>query len=134
MHATARRSYRPTSLGPRAERAAAWLLRLKGYRVRHRNWRSGPVELDLVVERGGTIVFVEVKARSGAAFGGAAAAIDEGKRRNLVRAAAAYLSRFSLWQRPCRFDALLVERRAGLLPWRVVHVRDAFRADLGRMM
>jgi putative endonuclease len=79
-------------------------------------------------------VFVEVKARSDQGWGGAAAAVDAEKRANLARAASAYLGRFGLWERPCRFDVILVERRPGRFGWRVQHLRDALRPDLGRRM
>jgi putative endonuclease len=108
------------------------LLLIKGYRPRHRNWRGGGGELDLVVERRREIVFVEVKARSSDEYGGAAGALTEKKRQAVVRAASAYLSRHGLWERPCRFDVVTVEGRPGPLPWRVRHYRDAFRPDLGR--
>ena len=108
-----------------------WLL-LKGYRPRARRFRAAGGELDLVVERGGTVVFVEVKLRGGAAFGGAAAAVDAAKRARIVRAAAAYLSRHGLWERPCRFDVVTLER--GRLGWRLRHLPDAFPADLGRQL
>ena len=81
--------------GHRLGRAAEWLalllLLLKGYRFRHRNWRGAGGELDLVVERRREIVFVEVKARSSEEFGGAAGAMNEKKRKAVVRAASAYL-------------------------------------------
>lgn len=85
-----------------------------------------------MVERGGTVVFVEVKTRSDAGFGGAAARVDAAKTRRLVRLAAAYLSDFDLWERPTRFDVVTVEGRRWW--WSVRHIRDAFRADLGRMV
>jgi putative endonuclease len=110
------------------------LLLVKGYRLRHRNWRGAGGELDLVVERRREIVFVEVKARRSEDFGGAAAALDAKKKKNLVRAASAYLSRFSLWERPCRYDLITFERRGGPLPWRIRHYRDVFQPNLGRRM
>ena len=119
-------------LGRRAEWVALALLTVKGYRLRHRNWRGAGGELDLVMQRRGEIVFVEVKARSSGDFGGAAGAFHEKKRRLLTRASAAYLSRFSLWERPCRFDLITVERVGGMLPWRVRHYRDAFQPNRGR--
>ena len=88
---------------------------------------------DLVRERGGEVVFVEVKTRSDADFGGAAARVDAAKTRRLARLAAAYLSDFDLWERPTRFDVVTVERRHWWW-WGVHHIRDAFRADLGRMV
>ena len=119
-------------LGRRAEWVALLLLTIKGYRPRHRNWRGAGGELDLVMQRRGEIVFVEVKARSDDLYGGAAAAFDDNKKRILTRTSAAYLSRYSLWERPCRFDLITVERVAGILPWRVRHFRDAFQPNRGR--
>ena len=119
-------------LGRRAEWAALVLLLCKGYRPRHRNWRGGGGEIDLVMQQRGTIVFVEVKARSGEDFGGAAAAFDSKKKKSLVRAATAYLSRYSLWERPCRYDLMTFERTGKFLSWRVRHYKDAFQPDLGR--
>ena len=119
-------------LGRRAEWAALLLLLVKGYRLRHRNWRGAGGELDLVMQRRSEIVFVEVKARSSDLYGGAIAALDVKKRRILVRTAAAYLSRHSLWERPCCFDVVTVERKGGLFPWRLRHFHDAFQPDLGR--
>ena len=121
-------------LGRAAEWAALLLLLAKGYRLRHRNWRGAGGELDLVMESRREIVFVEVKARSSEDFGGAAAALDAKKKKTLVRTASAYLSRFSLWERPCRYDLVTFERRGGLFPWRVRHTRDVFQPDLGRQM
>lgn len=121
-------------LGRRGELAALILLAVKGYRLRHRNWRTPEGELDLVVERGGEVVFVEVKSRAGTGYGGAAAAVDADKRRRLARTASVYLSRFRLWDRPCRFDVVTVERAGGLLRWRLRHLPDAFRPDLGRLL
>ncbi|HHQ49145.1 MAG TPA: YraN family protein [Acidobacteria bacterium] len=116
--------------GRRGELVALLLLILKGYRPRHRNWRGGGGELDLVVSRGRTIVFVEVKTRSGPGFGGGAAAIGPAKRHRLTRTASAYLSRFDLWDRPTRFDAITIEGRFPHLT--VHHLKNAFRPDLGR--
>jgi putative endonuclease len=89
-------------------------------------------ELDLVVERRGEVVFVEVKTRSDEDFGGAAAKVTAAKARRLSQLAAVYLSDFDLWERPTRFDVVTVERRR--LLWRARHIRDAFRPDLGRMV
>jgi len=120
--------------GRRGEWAALLLLLLKGYRPRHRNWRGAGGELDLVVERRGEIVFVEVKARSTDLYGGAIGAVDAHKRRNLTRASSAYLSRHDLWDRPCRFDIITVERRSEFPFWKIRHYTNAFSPDLGRQL
>ena len=76
----------------RGERRAARHYRLRGYRVLGANVRAGRNELDLVVRRGRTLLFVEVKERSSDAFGGPLGAIDAEKRRRVRRAAQAWLS------------------------------------------
>jgi putative endonuclease len=110
--------------GRRGELVALVLLSLKGYRLRHRNWRGPTGELDLVFDRRKEVVFVEVKARSGEMFGGAVAAVDRDKQNAMVRTAASYLSRHGLWQRRCR----------GFPGWRVRHLKHVIRPDLGRLM
>ena len=115
------------------EKLALLLLLFKGYRLRNRNWRGAGGEIDLVMERRGEIVFVEVKARSSEDFGGAAAALDEKKKKTLTRVSAAYLGRFSLWESPCRYDLVTVEKLRGVVPWRIRHYRNVFRPDAGRL-
>jgi len=121
-------------LGRRGEWVALALLLLKGYRPRHRNWRGAGGELDLVVERRGEIVFVEVKARSSDLLGGAGGAVDAHKKRILARTSSAYLSRHGLWDRPCRFDIVTVEKMDGFPFWKIRHYPNAFSPDLGRQM
>lgn len=63
-------------------RAAAWY-EAEGYEVLARNWRCREGELDLVVRRGATVAFVEVKARSSLAYGHPAEAVGPDKQRRL---------------------------------------------------
>lgn len=104
-----------------AERLAAWRLRLAGYRVLARNYRSPAGEIDLVVRRGRTLVFVEVKSRGDLAD--AAEAIRVGQQRRIRNAATAFLARHPhLGTCELRFDAVLVA--PGRLPR---HIPDAWR-------
>lgn len=104
-----------------AERRAAWHYRLRGYRILARNAWAGGNELDLVVRRGGTLVFCEVKSKADDGFGGAAARVDREKRRRVRRAAEAWLaSRPRLAALDARFDVVSVE--AG----RLRRLADAF--------
>lgn len=73
------------------ERLAARHYRLRGYRILAANARGAGNEVDLVVRRGGRIVFVEVKERSRDTFGGPFGAVDAEKRRRVRRAATAWL-------------------------------------------
>jgi putative endonuclease len=104
------------------EAAAAWLER-QGYRITGRNVHTAAGEIDLLAEDGDTLCFLEVKARAGATYGEAIAAVDARKQRRLARAAALYLAR-SPHSGPCRFDVLGIDRRQG--EWQFTLVRDAF--------
>ena len=107
--------------GARAEELCAELLRKAGLRVLARNWRCRHGEIDLVAEEGGTLVFAEVRFRSGERFGGAAESVTVAKQARLIAAARLYLMR-----RPdtdCRFDVLLLDSlEASRIRW----IRNAF--------
>ena len=75
----------------RGERIAARHYRLRGYRILGTNVRAGGHELDLVARRGARLVFVEVKERARADYGGGEGAVNREKRRRVRRAAAAWL-------------------------------------------
>jgi putative endonuclease len=90
-----RGSRRPSStraIGTRAERRAIWHYRLRGYRVLATNAWIGGYELDLVVRRGRTIVFCEVKAKGGADKGDPLEMVTPEKVRRLRQAAEAWLA------------------------------------------
>lgn len=108
------------ALGKAGEDAAAAYLIGQGLRPVARNWRCRGGEIDLVMRDGAVLVFVEVRVRKDARYGGAAASIDAAKQGRLVRAARLYLAGLAELP-PCRFDAVLIE--AGRLTW----LRDAFR-------
>ena len=97
--------------GHGAESRARDLLEQSGLRFVAANVRYKVGELDLVMNDGGALVFVEVRARGSSAFGGAAASIDSRKRLRLRRAANRYLlQRFGQHEWPaCRFDVVAFE-------------------------
>ncbi len=78
-------------LGAQGEDAAARWYEARGYRVLARNWRCREGELDLVLGRGGEVVFCEVKTRSSVAFGTPAEAVTWSKQRRLRTLAARWL-------------------------------------------
>jgi putative endonuclease len=81
----------------------------RNYRVaRGPHARGGEVDLILRDPRDATLVFVEVRARSGSAHGGAAASVTSAKQRRLVYAARHYLLRLATLP-PCRFDVVSVD-------------------------
>ncbi len=107
-----------------AERLAlAWLM-LKGYRPLARRYQEAGGEIDLVMRRGRTVIFVEVKAR--ARMEAALESVDEAKRRRVRRAARAWLARHP-WAASgltLRADAVFIA--PGSFPR---HVPDAFPLD-----
>ena len=108
--------------GKKAEDLAAEHLRSRGMTVIERNFRAKVGEIDLVVQDGEEMVFVEVRARASRDFGGAAASVDASKRRKVVRAARVWLAARG-WDGPCRFDVVAVEGG------RLEHIPAAFEAD-----
>jgi len=109
--------------GRRAEDLAAEFLQQRGLEIVARNHRSRFGEIDLIARDGRTLVFVEVRMRSGDGFGGAAASITAAKRAKLVRAARHFLAGTA--RAPaCRFDALLVSGMEAPIEW----IKNAFDA------
>jgi putative endonuclease len=94
--------------GAAAEALAAEFLATRGLTIIARNYRCRGGEIDLIARDRETLVFVEVRLRSGAAFGGAAASITPAKRRRLKRAAGHYLAALGC-EPQCRFDAILLD-------------------------
>ena len=78
--------------GLAGERLAALHYLVRGYRVLDRNAWAGGNELDLVVRRGRSIVFVEVKRKSGERFGDPLEMVGPEKVRRVRRAAEAWLA------------------------------------------
>jgi putative endonuclease len=76
----------------RGERRALLHYRLRGYRLLDANARVGRYELDLVLRRGSTLLFVEVKEKAGRTFGHPLEMIDEEKVRRVHTAAAGWLA------------------------------------------
>ena len=109
------RSLTTKGVGDAAESAALAHLTGFGLTLVRRNYRvaRGPRarggEIDLILrERDGTLVFVEVRSRAGAAYGGAAASVGTGKQRRLVLAAQHFLVGMDPLP-PCRFDVVAID-------------------------
>ena len=115
------------ALGILGENLAVQELRRRGYAILARRYRTRYGEIDIVADDDGTIVFVEVKARAGGAFGIAVEAVTPRKRRRVTAMAVDYLSRTGATSRACRFDVVAIDN-AGTSP-RVTVYRRAF--DVG---
>ncbi len=96
------RAGRAAELGRAGEKAAADLLRARGYEVVGAGFLARRGELDLVCRRGDELVVVEVKTRSSDAFGTPLEAVGVRKRRALLAAAAEYRA-LAEWRGPIRY-------------------------------
>lgn len=110
--------------GRRGEALAAWWLRLKGYRILARGFRTPVGEIDLVARRGRVLAMVEVKRR--ARMASALEAIGPRQQARIARAAEAFLQRHrGLAGLELRFDSLVIV--PGRRPR---HLVDAWRPDI----
>jgi putative endonuclease len=96
-------------LGIRGEDLACRELRRRGYAILARRYRTRFGEIDIVSERGGVLVFVEVKARTHRRMGRASAAIPLWKRRRLAAMALDYQAWAGRLASRCRFDVVAID-------------------------
>jgi len=94
--------------GEAAESLACRWLESRGLKLRQRNYRCKSGEIDLIMEDGQTLVFVEVRYRSHPGYGSAAESVTATKQQKLLRAAAHYLQQ-SPDTPPCRFDIIGID-------------------------
>ncbi|PLR41221.1 YraN family protein [Chimaeribacter californicus] len=111
--------------GTAYEQQARRYLEQAGLRFEAANVTVRGGELDLIMRDRETWVFVEVRYRRNAAFGGAAASITRQKRRRLLHAAGVWLAlrQASFDTTPCRFDVLAITGES--LEW----LPNAFNAE-----
>lgn len=115
-------------LGKQGEDLVADFLVTKGYRILSRNYRAGHQEIDIIVQHGETIHFVEVKTRRGTQFGLGEDAMHLSKISHLLQAIHQYLEVFEPepeWQ----LDLIVVELREKIAPQFIVYesigIKDA---------
>lgn len=99
-------------IGRMAEDAAADYLSGGGFTVRHRNWRHGRYELDIIAEKGGVLHFVEVKCRKDGGLTLPEEAMTPAKFDSLVKAAHAYAEHYGIGLE-IQFDLICVSHEGG---------------------
>jgi putative endonuclease len=111
-------------IGEKGEALAAEFLVRNGYKELAKNYRHRRNEIDLIVEKDGVLVFVEVKLRKNNAFGFPESFVDEAKISRLKICAEQYLVEKN-WNGPIRFDILSI---TGEIDNRLTisHFEDAF--------
>jgi putative endonuclease len=111
-------------LGELGERVAARWLRANGWAIVAARWRCGHRDVDLIIEQGDIVAFVEVKARRRGDFGGPLGAVGWRKQRELERSAEVWIARFGGPKKAYRFDVFGVLFHDETV--RVRHVENAF--------
>ena len=98
--------------GRDGETIAVAFLVSRGAKLLHRNWRSGfkgvRGEVDVIVQFGDTICFVEVKTRANSSHGEPQEAVNASKQRQICRLATAYAMEFEQTETTIRFDIVEV--------------------------
>ena len=114
--------------GARIEAAVADWLNGQGCKELARNFQVRGGELDLVIDDGGVVAFVEVRYRLHGGIEAALESVGRLKQRRLIHAAQRYLQQQpKLRTRPCRFDVVAVEGSDG--DFRFRWIKDGFRID-----
>ena len=121
------RSQKPEHLqtGRKGEQLALKYLRKQKMRLLKKNFRSGKGELDLVMQDGPVLVFVEVKTRTNEGLYTAEDAVTRDKQRMVIKTAQHFINRYRLHKHPCRYDIVAVVLNPDTEP-EIRHTRDAF--------
>jgi putative endonuclease len=108
--------------GNRSENAALEYLIKHGLKLRERNFQCLMGEIDLIMQEGNTMVFVEVRYRSDNDYGSALTTITQKKQHKIIQTATFYLQKKRLHDRIyCRFDVVAFDGK--VVEW----IRDAFQ-------
>ena len=99
--------------GQRGEDIAADYLMAKGYRILDRNWRCSIGELDIIMEKGNVLVFVEVRTRTSSRYGSPEESITPAKQAKLIELAHTYLQEVESVHASWRIDIAAVVLRRG---------------------
>jgi len=115
------------TLGKTGEELAAGHLEEKGYRILHRNWKSGRREMDIVSENDEFVVFVEVKTRSADFILHPRDSVTKEKQRLIIYAADFYLRRYNI-SKESRFDIITLVAKGD--EFDIEHIENAFYPTL----
>ncbi len=111
------------ALGREGEKIAERYLRREGFRIVARNFRARGAEIDLVAMDHGTLVFIEVKRRTGNSAGAPEEAVNRRKQERIRRAAEIFANGYKAGSHPVRFDVIAL---SGPGNPHLEHLKDAF--------
>jgi putative endonuclease len=113
-------------LGMDGERTAIAFLTSCGWSIEAHRFKLGRHDIDLVIRKGQTVAFVEVKTRRSTSFGSGLEAVNWRKQRDIARVASVWALRHGRPDDEYRFDLVAVQDGQGRAPV-VEHVPDAWR-------
>ena len=111
-------------LGRWGEQTAESFLGRLGYQIIGKNVRTPYGEIDLVGEKEGTVVFVEVKTRVSIDFGLPEESITPKKREHMINAAEAYMQDHPECDKGWRLDVIAIRKLSGNQPPEIVHFEN----------
>lgn len=113
------------SLGHLGESLAAKFLGNKGYTITERNYHTPYGEIDLVVQRNGVIVFVEVKTRASKTLGPPEISVTPRKKEHMRDAAEYYIQQHPELDNDWRIDVISIQILAGDSTPLIIHFENA---------
>ncbi len=108
-----------SDIGKIAEEKAVNFLKQKGYTILDRNFRTRYGEIDIIAKQDNTLIFVEVRFRSGS-FISPEESIDHRKIQKIVKTANAYLTKTIINYENIRFDVIAIDKN------QIRHIENAF--------
>ncbi|OBZ18402.1 endonuclease [Bacillus sp. FJAT-27264] len=119
--------YNRKQKGAAAEAAAVYYLSSRGYIIVERNWRCRSGEIDIIAEHEGSLVFVEVRSRSGTLRQGTPEeSVNARKIQQVRNMALIYLHMTGQEERRILFDVIAVWLQEDLNVASMTHIRGAF--------
>jgi putative endonuclease len=115
------------NLGTKGEELARDHLEKNGYKILHRNWKSGRIEVDIIAENKDFIVFAEVKTRNSDYQLHPRHAVTSEKQKSIIFAAQSYLERYKI-DKDSRFDIISIISDGKSI--QIEHIEDAFYPTL----
>lgn len=117
------------AIGAEGERIAVRFLKKKGYKILQRNYRSKGGEIDIICYDHGCIVFVEVKTRFSNAYGAPELAVNEAKRRQIIKTASHYTAQKKIEGVDLRFDVVSIFHSPDAKRPAITLFKNAFTKD-----
>jgi putative endonuclease len=114
-------------LGQQGENQAVLYLKKSGYKIRHRNWKSGKRELDIIAENNDFVIFVEVKTRTDNFLMHPSTAVTASKQKSIIYAADGYIQKYNI-DKESRFDIITVIAKGKT--FEIDHIENAFYPTL----